>query len=217
MSAVKKKPAAKTAAKGKGDWFHKKSPAAQKAYIAKHPNSIYAKQAKKAGATPAKGKGKARAGTDPALAEKYSKMLDKLHDREPNPGTKAHEKWAAKERDVALKHMEASFGTRAALKLKKKWDAADAKRAKAKTSGTASKKSAAKKSPDLKKLEAAHKALERSGPRGVPKTMAEREAYTEWRKKIKKSAEAIRKATEPAKKKRLASPFKTDKARRTRG
>ena len=120
MSAVKK-PAAKTAAKGKGDWFHKKSPAAQKAYIAKHPNSIYAKQAKKAGATPAKGKGKARAGTDPALAEKYGKMLDKLHDREPKPGTKAHEKWVAKEREVALKHMEAGFGTRAALRLKKKW------------------------------------------------------------------------------------------------
>lgn len=29
-------------------WFHSKSPAAKKAYIAAHPNSIYAKQAKNA-------------------------------------------------------------------------------------------------------------------------------------------------------------------------
>lgn len=185
MPAVKKKPAAKTAAKGKGDWFHKKSPAAQKAYIAKHPNSIYAKQAKKAGASPTKGR-RTAVGTDPALAEKYGKMLDKLHDREPNPGTKAHEKWAAKERELALKHRKAAFGTRSALQLERKWAAADAKRAKAKTSGTATKKSAAKKSPELKKLEAAHKALERSGPRGVPKTPAEMEAYREWRKKNQK-------------------------------
>ena len=211
MPAVKK-PAAN--GKGKGDWFHKKSPAAQKAYIAKHPNSIYAKQAKKEGATPAKGRGRAKVGTDPVLAEKYSKMLDKMHDKEPNPGTKAHEKWAEKEREVALKHMEAKYGTKAALQLKKRWDAAAAKRAKAKTSGTSSKKLAVKKSPELKKLEAAHKALERSGPRGVPKTPAEMEAYAEWRKKIKKSAEAIRKETEPSKKKRLASPFKTEKVKK---
>nr|DAF93775.1 MAG TPA: hypothetical protein [Myoviridae sp. ctshb19] len=32
----------------KNHWFHSKSPAAQKAYIAAHPNSIYAKQAKHA-------------------------------------------------------------------------------------------------------------------------------------------------------------------------
>lgn len=30
----------------KNHWFHGKSPAAKKAYIAAHPNSIYAKQAK---------------------------------------------------------------------------------------------------------------------------------------------------------------------------
>lgn len=167
MPAVKKKPAAKTAAKGKGDWFHKKSPAAQKAYIAKHPNSIYAKQAKKAGASPTKGR-RTAVGTDPALAEKYGKMLDKLHDREPNPGTKAHEKWAAKERELALKHRKAAFGTRSALQLERKWAAADAKRAKAKTSGTATKKSAAKKSPEVKKVAPApSKPAGKKGPKNV--------------------------------------------------
>lgn len=201
MPAVKKKPVAKSAAKGKGDWFHKKSPAAQKAYIAKHPTSIYAKQAKKAGATPAKGKGKALPGTDAKLADKYNKMLDTLMDKEPKEGSAAHAKWLVKANDLSVKYREARFGTKSALRLKAQLEKSAAKKAKATTKPTA-KAAGPKKSPELKKLEAAHKALERTGPKGVPKTPAERAAYVKWREKIAKSAAAIRKAT-PEKRKKL--------------
>lgn len=117
MSAVKKKPAAKTAAKGKGDWFHKKSPAAQKAYIAKHPNSIYAKQAKKAGATKAQTKAAGHAVDEKAAAVAERKALKKVHaSRAKEPKLKAnisdntpeqikkYDDWHKKHREVEREH-----------------------------------------------------------------------------------------------------------------
>lgn len=223
MPAVKKKPVAKTAAKGKGDWFHKKSPAAQKAYIAKHPTSIYAKQAKKAGADKVQTKAKEAA---PAVDEKTAAAAEKkalkrvLASREKEPKLKAnikdnspekikeHDDWNKKHRAAERAHDELvrARKQRELAKSKADWEAKKAKAttkptAKATTKPTA-KAAGPKKSPELKKLEAAHKALERTGPKGIPKTPAERAAYVKWREKIAKSAEAIRKAT-PEKRKKL--------------
>ena len=117
MPAVKKKPAAKTAAKGKGDWFHKKSPAAQKAYIAKHPNSIYAKQAKKAGASKAQTKEarpevdeKAEAAAERkalkkvlASRKKEPKLEANIKDNSPEK-IKEHDAWLKKHREAEREH-----------------------------------------------------------------------------------------------------------------
>ena len=230
MPAVKKKPVAKTAAKGKGDWFHKKSPAAQKAYIAKHPTSIYAKQAKKAGADKVQTKAKEAA---PAVDEKTAAAAEKkalkrvLASREKEPKLKAnikdnspekikeHDDWNKKHRAAERAHDELvrARKQRELAKSKADWEAkkksagpskrrTPAPAAKKQVSARLGKAAGPKKSPELKKLEAAHKALERTGPKGIPKTPAERAAYVKWREKIAKSAAAIRKAT-PEKRKKL--------------
>lgn len=55
MPVVKVKKSGSRGSASTNHWFHKKSPAAKKAYIAAHPNSIYAKSAKKGEAPKAAG------------------------------------------------------------------------------------------------------------------------------------------------------------------
>ena len=75
----------------KDHWFHSKSPAAQKAYIAAHPNSIYAKGAKKGSkAAPAADKAKAM-----QAYRKLENRISDLEDREPKGGA-AFVRWEAK-------------------------------------------------------------------------------------------------------------------------
>lgn len=147
VKLTKKKPAA---GKSSDHWFYKKSPAAQKAYIAAHPNSIFAKKAKggaKAGVVDKSEKAKAL-----VTYRKMAAKLDDMEDREPKGGA-AFVRWEAK-MDKLRAEMKA-FKTANKLKVpsgKSKVKADKARSSKiAKNSGTAAGQALAAKLERLKK------------------------------------------------------------------
>lgn len=86
---------AKKPTKRAGDWFHKKSPAAQKAYIKAHPNSIYARRANVA---------KKAATGSTAEVTRARRALENHEAKEPNANDKvAYAKWEKRDKELQAK------------------------------------------------------------------------------------------------------------------